>query len=414
MELLAPAGNSEKLRIAYHYGADAAYIGGSAFNLRSKADNFSRNDINDAVTYAHEMGKKVYLTLNAYVHEGDMGKLREYLSEVKPLHLDGFIVSDPGVFSLLDATIPSARIHISTQANVTNATTIRFWERAGAKRVILARELTLNEIRAIRDKTDMELEVFVHGAVCVAYAGRCLLSNYLTRRDANQGDCVQVCRWNFKLLEEKTREGEYFPVIEEDDHTLILSSKDLAMATHLDALCDAGIDSIKIEGRMKSVYYVANVVRVYRKLLSVLDNGGDFQTALCDDSVAGYVRELETVSHRESDTGFFFRDEDGGKGAQPTLASYVRGRRLMAMVTEVKGDRARIRVYNTIHKNTPLIMIGRDYLTRTADTFRLFVKDEKEEMREVESVRNQDDAYIEVTPALAHYDLITMEDANWI
>ena len=267
-ELLAPAGSPEVLRSAVHYGADAAYIGGEAFGLRAKAKNFSPEQMAEAIRWTHEQGKKVYVTVNILAHNADLVPVREYLEELKNMRPDGLIIADPGVFSLAKKICPEIPRHISTQANNTNAETCRFWAELGAKRVVTARELSLEEIREIRAQIpeDMEIETFVHGAMCISYSGRCLLSNFLNGRDANRGACTHPCRWKYSLMEE-TRPGEYFPVTENERGTFIFNSKDLCMIGHIPDLCAAGIDSFKIEGRMKTALYVAGITRAYRKAI---------------------------------------------------------------------------------------------------------------------------------------------------
>ncbi|MBI4976082.1 MAG: U32 family peptidase [Spirochaetes bacterium] len=407
MELVAPAGNAEKFSVALHYGADAVYLGLDAFNLRTQADNFSQDEIRQAVTTAHSMGRKTYLTLNAFIHDNDTAALRSMLMEIRDIPFDGFIIADVGMFSILKDVIPNAAVHVSTQANVGNTDAVRFWERLGVKRVILARELSLDDIKRIRDNVTVSLEVFAHGAMCVAYSGRCLISNYLTGRDANRGDCTQPCRWDYRLLEERSRPGELFPVIDGDGFTSVLSSKDLNMAEHLDKLRDAGVDAVKIEGRIKSVYYVATVVRVYRKLIDGLKSGVMFQNFIAEKNVRDYIDELSQVSHREYDTGFFFR-ETSSRGIQPTMQSYLPGRKLMAMVTE-GGTRARIKIYNTITDGMTLTAIGRDYLKRELHDYKLFTARDGVCAPGVAAKINED-SYIETTAGLATYDILTLSE----
>jgi putative protease len=268
-ELLAPAGNYEKLVTAVHYGADAVYMGGKQFSLRAKAGNFSRQAMGDGVAFAHENGVKVYVTINIIAHNSDLHDLPEYLLYLKEQKVDGLIISDPGVLSIAQKTVPELQVHLSTQANVTNHSSAKFWLEQGVVRLNLARELSLPEIREICDKVDGEVEVFVHGALCISYSGRCMLSNYLTGRDANQGSCAHPCRFSYSLVEEK-RPGEYFPVEEDDRGTYIFNSKDLCLLEMLPMMVASGVDSLKIEGRMKSIFYVGGVVRVYRAALVYL------------------------------------------------------------------------------------------------------------------------------------------------
>lgn len=268
-ELLAPAGNYEKLITAVHYGADAVYLAGKEFGLRLKAGNFSVEQMEKGVQYAHDHGIKVYITVNIFAHRADLALLPEYLLQLESIGVDGLIIADPGVLAVAQRVVPEIAIHLSTQANVTNEEAARFWLSQGVVRLNLARELSLSEIQAIRAKTTGELEVFVHGALCISYSGRCMLSSYLTGRDANKGACAHPCRFRYALMEEK-RPGEYFPVEEDGRGTYIFNSRDLCLLEKLPLLVAAGVDSLKIEGRMKSIFYVGGVVRIYRAVLEYL------------------------------------------------------------------------------------------------------------------------------------------------
>jgi putative protease len=268
-ELLAPAGNFEKLLTAVHYGANAVYFGGKRFSLRAKAGNFDDEEMRQGVKFAHEHGVKTYVTVNIIAHNRDLAGLDEYLVSLKNMNVDGIIISDPGILSYALKIVPALPIHLSTQANVTNHASASFWINQGAARLNLARELSLEEIKEIREKVAGEVEVFVHGALCISYSGRCMLSHYMTDRDANQGSCAHPCRFSYALLEEK-RPGEYFPVEEDERGTYIFNSKDLCLIDMLPQLVAAGVDSLKIEGRMKSIFYVGGVVRVYRAALDYL------------------------------------------------------------------------------------------------------------------------------------------------
>lgn len=304
-ELLVPAGNLEKLETALNYGADAIYIGGQRFGLRALAANFPLADLARARQLTRSCEKRLYLTLNAFLREEEREDFCAYLEELRPLELDAYIVSDPGVLALLRKVDPNREVHLSTQANTTNGAAVQFWRQAGVRRVNLARELKLEEIRAIRAGTDAELEVFVHGAMCMAYSGRCLLSAALSGRSANQGECAQPCRWRYALMEE-TRPGEFFPLEENARGTYLLNSRDLRLIEELPRLVEAGVDSLKIEGRMKSRYYVAAVTRVYRAALDVYladPAGFRFDPA--------WHAELDKVSHRPYDKGFLFGGPDG-------------------------------------------------------------------------------------------------------
>jgi putative protease len=268
-ELLAPAGNYEKLVTAVQYGADAVYLGGKNFSLRAKAGNFSLETMAEGVAYAHNNGVKVYVTANIFAHNSDLSGLPEYLKQLAGMAVDGLIVSDPGILSVARKIVPGMSLHLSTQANVTNKASARFWLDQGVARLNLARELSLEEIAEIRKGLIGELEIFIHGALCISYSGRCMLSSYLTGRDANQGSCAHPCRFSYSLVEEK-RPGEYFPVEEDERGTYIFNSKDLCLLQILPQLVACGVDSLKIEGRMKSIFYVGGVVRVYRAALDYL------------------------------------------------------------------------------------------------------------------------------------------------
>jgi U32 family peptidase len=296
MELLAPAGNLEKLKYAIAYGADAVYAGGKEYSLRAKADNFDPSELQSAKQYCLDKGKKLYITANIFAHEEDLSALPDYLRFLNQIKVNGIIASDPGIISLIQkhTTIP---IHLSTQANVTSSASVKFWKNIGIKRIILARELSRNEIQVIRDENPgIELEIFVHGAMCISYSGRCLLSAFLNQRSANSGLCTHPCRWTYSLMEE-SRPGQFFP-IEEDEHgTYILNSKDLCLVDELADIKKLGIDSVKIEGRMKSLYYVANVTRVYRKALDLIEQGKPIP--------ASVRQELDKLSHRPYTKGFY-------------------------------------------------------------------------------------------------------------
>lgn len=302
-ELLVPASSLEVLKIAVIYGADAVYIGGEAFGLRAKAKNFSLEEMKEGIAFAHERGVKVYVTANILAHNDDLEDIRSYLMELREIRPDGLIIADPAVFMLAKEICPEIERHISTQANNTNYGTFLFWYEQGAKRVVSARELSLKEIKEIRDKIPEELEIesFVHGAMCISYSGRCLLSNYFTGRDGNRGACTHPCRWKYSLVEEQ-RPGEYLPIYENDRGTFIFNSKDLCMIEHLPDLLDAGIDSLKIEGRMKTALYVATVARTYRKALD------DYQQdpKLYEENMQWYREQISNCTYRQFTTGFFY------------------------------------------------------------------------------------------------------------
>ncbi len=304
---MIPASSLEVLRIAVMFGADAVYIGGEAFGLRAKAKNFSMEEIREGIRFAHAYDVKVYITANILAHNGDLAGVREYFKELGAMEPeakpDALIISDPGVFMIAKEVCPEIERHISTQANNTNYETYRFWYGLGAKRVVSARELSLAEIREIRKNIpdDLEIETFIHGAMCISYSGRCLLSNYFTGRDANQGACTHPCRWKYSIVEE-TRPGEYMPVYENERGTYIFNSKDLCMIEHIPELMESGIDSFKIEGRMKTALYVATVARTYRKAID------DYQESpeLYRKHLPWYLDQISNCTYRQYTAGFFF------------------------------------------------------------------------------------------------------------
>ena len=335
-ELLIPAGSLDVLKTAVIYGADAVYIGGEAFGLRAKARNFSIEEMQVGIAFAHERGVKVYVTANILAHNGDLPGVEAYFKELKQAEPDALIISDPGVFDIARRVLPDTDIHISTQANNTNYGTYQFWHRMGAKRVVSARELSLEEIRQIRANIpqDMEIESFIHGAMCISYSGRCLPSNFLTGRDANQGACTHPCRWKYSLVEE-TRPGEYMPVYEGERGTYIFNSKDLCMIEYIPELVEAGIDSFKIEGRMKTALYVATVARTYRKAID------DFQKdpKLYRENMEWYKAEIGKCTYREFTTGFYF-----GKPTEDAQIydsnTYVKNYTYLGTVEETDGNGA--------------------------------------------------------------------------
>ena len=335
-ELLAPASCLEVLKTAVVFGADAVYIGGEAYGLRAKAKNFSLGDMKKGVDFAHQRGVRVYITANILAHNRDMDGVRAYFEELKEVGADALIVADPGVFDVARDVLPEMELHISTQANSTNSGTFRFWQRLGAKRVVAARELSLEEIRAIRTQLadGPEIEAFVHGAMCISYSGRCLLSNYLAGRDANQGSCTHPCRWKYAVMEE-SRPGQYLPVEETGRGTFLFNSRDLCMVEYIPELIAAGIDSFKIEGRMKAALYVAATVRAYRRAID------DFFTspALHEKNRKWYRQEVGKCTTREFGTGFFF----GKPGAQMQVydaSTYNQEMVYLGMAGEKRADGA--------------------------------------------------------------------------
>ena len=333
IELLAPAGDIEKLKIAVDYGADAVYFGGEMFSLRAGAGNLTVDEIREGVEYAHERGVKCHMTLNIFAHNEDIEPLKNYLETIKGIPIDAFIVSDPGVICLIREIMPEAELHLSTQANMTNYVTARFWYNQGIRRLVLARELTLNEIKHVRDMLpdDMELEAFVQGAMCISYSGRCLLSNFMIDRDANRGQCAHPCRWKYKLVEEQ-RPGEYYPVEEDSRGTYILNSKDLCMLEHIPELAQAGISSFKIEGRMKSVFYVATIVSAYRRAIDAYTENPEAYKYNPE-----WMSELKKASHREFTTGFYF-DKPTNEDQNYQTSAYTRDYSFIGMVKDYDAE----------------------------------------------------------------------------
>lgn len=333
-ELLIPAGSLDVLKTAVIYGADAVYLGGEAFGLRAKAKNFTNEEIKEGIAFAHERGVKVYITANILAHNDDLAGVEQYFEELKDIRPDALIISDPGVFAIAKRVLPDMELHVSTQANNTNYGTYLFWHQLGAKRVVSARELSLQEIREIRAHIpeDMQIESFIHGAMCISYSGRCLLSNFLVGRDANQGACTHPCRWKYSVVEE-TRPGEYMPVYENERGTYIFNSKDLCMIEHIPELVDAGIDSFKIEGRMKTALYVATVARTYRKAIDDYKKDPE----LYRKNMEWYKEEIGKCTYREFTIGFYF--------GKPTTDSqiydsntYVKNYTYLGTAEEVRED----------------------------------------------------------------------------
>lgn len=372
-ELVAPAGDLEKLKTAIEYGADAVYVGGEGFNLRMGATNLTVQEIREATAWIHERRKKIYITLNIFARNYHIHKIRSYVKELAEIPVDAVIVSDPGVFLVVKEVAPHIPIHLSTQANTTNVGSVEFWLRQGVKRVVLARELTLGEIQEITNNARIETEVFVHGAMCMSYSGRCLLSSFMTNRHANLGDCSHSCRWQYVLQEEK-RPKETYPIVEDESGTFILSSKDLCMIEHIPELVQAGVAAWKIEGRMKSPYYVAAVTRVYREALDrYFANPGGY---VYDQK---WLPELGKVSHREYGTGFFFGNL--GYNSQTTHPgnSYIQEYDYLGMINDVlSDDLAEVLVKNRILGNTPIEIMGR----RLSEDFTQVLSDIRNEYNE--------------------------------
>lgn len=352
LELLAPAGTFEKMETAFKFGADAVYFAGKKFGLRAFAGNFSDDEILKATKYAHSLGKKVYVTLNILAHESDFLGLKEYLNELVEAEVDAVLVSDLGILEFIKENAPSLTIHISTQANILNSYAINFMYKMGAKRIVLARELSIKEIKEIRSKipSDIELECFVHGAMCISYSGRCLLSNYLTGRDSNRGACAQPCRWEYTITE-KSRKGDEYEIQEDDRGTYILNSKDMMMIEHLKELKEAGVVSFKIEGRMKSPYYVANVVNAYRRAIDNLYN-------ITQDEMELLKKELLKTSHRQYTTGFYLgaNDKECLSSSMPVQTSEF----MAIVINDADGEKVLIEQRNRFKVGDTLEVLAPD------------------------------------------------------
>ncbi len=355
IELLSPAGNSEKLETAFNFGADAAYMGLTKFSLRANAGNFSSEELEKVKKIKKKSGKKLFCTMNILFKQNQIEALESMKDEIASWPFDAFIVSDIGAVPFFQKNFPSIELHLSTQASCINSESAKMYRDIGFKRIILGREASLDDIKRIKDRVpELELEAFVHGAMCMAYSGRCILSAALTGRSANRGDCSHTCRWNYRLmaLEEEERKGRYFPIEENDGYTTILSSKDLCMIDHVDELVNAGLDSLKIEGRMKSIYYVAVVTRAYRKAIDKKPGWED------------YKRDIYDVSHREYTTGFFYASDPFETKAEvslPTSYGYERNYMFLGTIGEKKGDGIyEIKCKNHIAITDELEFIGPD------------------------------------------------------
>ena len=352
-ELVAPAGSMDKLKTAIEYGADAVYAGGKDFNLRNASANFTLDEIGLAVDYVHKRDKKLYIALNIFAHNCHVSKIEQYLNELAKYPVDAFIVSDPGVLSIVRDVVPEATIHISTQANCTNVRAADFWHQQGVKRVVLARELSLSEISKISTNSDCTTEVFVHGAMCLSYSGRCYLSSYMANRGANLGDCAQSCRWKYSLVEEE-RPGEYLQVFEDGEFTSIMSSRDLCMIEHIPELIAAGVDAWKIEGRMKSQYYVATVTRIYREAIDTFFENDVY------DYQDKWLEELGKISNRGYNTGFFLGNpgENGQRiGAE---SGYTQDYKFVGLFDRPKNDKlTEVIVKNSFEVGEDLEVMGK-------------------------------------------------------
>ncbi|MFC0905694.1 U32 family peptidase [Clostridium sp. MT-14] len=368
-ELLAPAGNLEKLKTAVDFGADAVYLGGNKLNLRAFADNFTDEELIEGMKYVHERGKKAFITVNVFPHNADLEGLEGYLKKLYKLDVDGIIVSDPGIIMAARKIVPNLELHLSTQSNNVNWMSAIFWYRQGIKRIVLARELSLEEIKEIRQHLpeDCEIEAFVHGAMCMAYSGRCMLSNYMTGRDSNRGQCAQPCRYKYYLMEEK-RPGEYFPVFEDNRGNYILNSKDLCMIEHIPELVEAGINSFKIEGRMKSAYYVATVVKAYRRAMDSYFENPD--TYVFEEK---WLEDLMKASHRKYFTGFYFGDKDSQIFEN---SSYIRNYDIVGLVKDYDkhNNTVVIEQRNKVYSGDMV-----EVLRPIGDSFKVYLKDMRDE-----------------------------------
>ncbi len=358
-ELLAPAGNMEKLKVAFTYGADAVYLSGKKYGLRAQAKNFTVEEIEEACRIAHSENRRIYVTVNIFPRYDDIDRLPEYLRNLKDVGVDGLIVSDPGVIQLVREHAPGIPLHLSTQANTTNYVSAKFWESLGISRINLARELTWDEIKEIKKRVSAEIELFVHGSMCMAYSGRCILSSFLTGRSANLGDCAQPCRWRYALVEEK-RPGQYFPVISDDCGSYILSSKDMCLLPHIEKLLEAKIDAFKLEGRMRGILSVATMVRIYRTAIDrYLDNPSEFSIS------KNWIDELKKISHREYFPGLTFSKKETSESF--TEKSYIRPYTLAGIVRKIidrdissGSTTALIETRNPISPGTTLEFLGKN------------------------------------------------------
>ncbi|MCE5312975.1 MAG: U32 family peptidase [Nitrospiraceae bacterium] len=394
IELLAPAGDFEKLSTAIHYGTDAVYLGDSRFSLRGKARNFYPEQLKSAIELCKRNGTKVYVTLNIIPHNRDIDEISEHiglLSEVLP---DAVIVSDPGVFSMIKKRMPTMKIHISTQANTTNKASARFWQDMGASRIVLSRELSIEEIKDIRDSVDLELETFVHGSICISYSGRCYISSFLASRGANTGECTNSCRWKYTLMEEK-RKGEYLPVFEDDRGTYIMSSRDLCMIEHLDKLSDAGVNSFKIEGRMKGINYLAGVVKTYKEAVDLLKNGDSYIVN------PRWMSELAMFSNRGYTTGMYLgRQADSDYNFDGV--SYTMECELVGVVEETNNGLARIGLRNRLDAGDMI-----EYLTPGFENVSFEVVEFTDsDGNAINTARNEDTVFMRLPDGVRSGDLI--------
>ena len=405
-ELLVPASSLEVLKTAVIFGADAVYIGGEAFGLRAKAKNFSMEDMKEGIAFAHEHGVKVYVTANILAHNRDLEGVEEYFRELKEVKPDALIIADPGVFEIAKRICPEIERHISTQANNTNYATYHFWHTLGAKRVVSARELSMQEIKEIRANIpeDLEIETFVHGAMCISYSGRCLLSSYFTGRDANQGACTHPCRWKYAVVEEK-RPGEYLPVYENERGTYIFNSKDLCMIEHIPDLLDAGIDSFKIEGRMKTALYVATVARTYRK--AVDDYLED--PKLYEEHMPWYRTQIASCTYRQFTTGFFYGRPDENTQIYDNN-TYVKEYTYLGIVGEVDAEgRCRIEQRNKFSVGEQIEIMKPDGQNVEVTVKRILNEDGEEQES---APHSKQVLHVELSETPAQYDLLRRQEED--
>lgn len=404
-ELLIPASSLEVLKTAVIFGADAVYIGGEAFGLRAKAKNFSMEDMKEGIQFAHDRGVRVYVTANILAHNSDLAGVREYFTELKKIGPDALIISDPAVFTIAREVVPEIEIHISTQANNTNYGTFQFWHKLGAKRVVTARELSLEEIREIRKNIpdDLEIETFIHGAMCISYSGRCLLSSFMAGRDANRGACTHPCRWKYAVMEE-SRPGEYMPVYENERGTYIFNSKDLCMIEHIPELMESGIDSFKIEGRMKTALYVASVARTYRCAIDDYSKDPEYYKS----RIPYYKSEIAKCTYRQYTTGFFF-----GKPNETTQIydsnTYIKEYTYLGIVGEEKDGTYRIEQRNKFSVGEEI-----EVMKPNGENISAVVKSIRDENgREQESAPHPKQVlYIDLGIPLEQYDILRRRETE--
>ena len=379
IELLAPAGDIEKLKMAIVYGADAVYLAGESFGLRKASKNFTNEQLKEATDFVHKNGKKIYITLNIIPHNDDLVGLEDYVQTLVEIGVDALIVADAGIYSTVRSVSKEIEVHLSTQASVTNYKTVKFWRDLGVKRIVLARELSLEEINLIHNKVpDVDIEVFVHGAMCISYSGRCLLSNYMCSRDANKGDCAHACRWKYNLVEEK-RPGEYYPIEETSQGTFIYNSKDLCMLDSLTDVINAGVHSFKIEGRVKTQYYVATVIRSYRLILDAIENG-----TYTKEMAQRLLLEIKKASHRDFTKGFYYKKPDETDQLYNS-SSYIRNYDFVGLVLDYD-------------KNTKIATIEQRNRIFVGDEVEIFGPRDGFETFKIEKMYDDNDKEISVAP----------------